>query len=69
MSRTSGSTQPDGRTARRDRNSDAVLDAVHELFVEGQLVPTVEEVAARSGVSTRLSRPAPQPSTYAESLV
>ena len=32
----------DGRTARRDRNSDAVLDAVHELFVERQLVPTVE---------------------------
>ena len=43
----------DGRTARRDRNSDAVLDAVHELFVEGQLVPTVEDVAARSGVSPR----------------
>src|SRR6478609_12060550 len=43
----------DGRTARRDRNSDAVLDAVHELFVEGEIVPTVEDVAARSGVSPR----------------
>ncbi len=46
-------TRVDGRTARRDRNSDAVLDAVHELFVEGQIVPTVEDVAARSGVSPR----------------
>ena len=43
----------DGRRARRHRNSDAVLDAVHALFVEGQLEPTVEDVAARSGVSLR----------------
>ena len=46
-------TRVDGRTARRDRNSDAVLDAVRELFVEGEIVPTVEDVAARSGVSPR----------------
>ena len=43
----------DGRTARRDRNTDTVLDAVHELFVEGELTPTVEDVAARAGVSAR----------------
>lgn len=43
----------DGRRARRHRNTDAVLDAVHALFVEGQLEPTVEDVAARSGVSLR----------------
>lgn len=43
----------DGRTARRDRNSDAVLDTVHEMFVEGKYAPSVEEVAARSGVSLR----------------
>jgi len=43
----------DGRTARRDRNRDAVLDAVHELFVERRSVPTVESVAERSGVSLR----------------
>jgi AcrR family transcriptional regulator len=43
----------DGRTARRDRNRDAVLDAVHEAFVERGGLPTVEEVAARSGVSLR----------------
>jgi AcrR family transcriptional regulator len=43
----------DGRTARRDRNREAVLDAVHELFVERAAVPTVESVAERSGVSLR----------------
>jgi AcrR family transcriptional regulator len=43
----------DGRTARRDRNSEAVLDTVHEMFVEGNFSPAVEEVAARSGVSLR----------------
>ena len=47
-------TKPgDGRTARRGRNSDAVLDTVHEMFVEGNFAPSVEEVAARSGVSLR----------------
>ena len=43
----------DDRTARRERNRDAVLDAAHELFVEGQLLPGVEDVAARAGVSLR----------------
>lgn len=43
----------DGRTARRGRNSDLVLDAVHEMFVEGNFSPSVEDVAARSGVSLR----------------
>lgn len=43
----------DGRTARRDRNTEAVLDAVRELFVEGSFAPTAEAVAARSGVSLR----------------
>jgi AcrR family transcriptional regulator len=45
--------QEDGRTARRGRNSEAVLDTVHELFVEGNFSPSVEDVAARSGVSLR----------------
>ncbi len=45
--------RPDGRTARRDRNSEAVLDTVHEMFVEGNFSPSIEEVAARSGVSLR----------------
>jgi AcrR family transcriptional regulator len=43
----------DGRTARRDRNRIAVLDAVLELFSEGNLLPSAEEVARRSGVSLR----------------
>lgn len=43
----------DGRNARRDRNSEAVLDAVNDLFAEGFLTPSVEAVAARSGVSLR----------------
>ena len=43
----------DGRTARRDRNRAAVLDAVIALFAEGNLTPGVHEVAERSGVSLR----------------
>ena len=43
----------DGRTARRSRNRDLVLDAVLELFGEGRFRPTPDEVAERSGVSLR----------------
>ncbi len=43
----------DGRTARRDRNRDAVLDAVLELFGEDATYPGPAEVAERSGVSRR----------------
>lgn len=43
----------DGRSARRQRNRAAVLDAVIELFAEDQLAPRPEDVAARSGVSLR----------------
>jgi AcrR family transcriptional regulator len=43
----------DGRTARRDRNRRAVLDAVIELFSEGDLSPSPEAIAQRSGVSLR----------------
>lgn len=43
----------DGRTARRDRNRLAVLDAVVELFSEDDLDPSPEDVARRSGVSMR----------------
>ena len=50
---TAGQPGVDGRTARRDRNSEAVLDAVRALFVEGTYTPTAEAVAARSGVSLR----------------
>ena len=43
----------DGRTARRDRNRLAVLDAVLQLFAEGNLFPSAEDVARRSSVSLR----------------
>lgn len=42
----------DGRTARRDRNRLAVLDAVIALF-SLDVEPTPEEVAQRSGLSPR----------------
>lgn len=45
--------QIDGRTARRDRNREAVLDAVLDLFREDDVTPSPAAVAARSGVSTR----------------
>jgi AcrR family transcriptional regulator len=43
----------DGRTARKDRNRLLVLDAVLELFAEGDLAPSPESVAQRSGLSLR----------------
>jgi AcrR family transcriptional regulator len=43
----------DGRTARRDRNRIAVLDAVLALYNEDNLAPSPDEVARRSGVSLR----------------
>lgn len=43
----------DGRNARRDRNRVAVLDAVIALFVEGEVAPSPQTVADRSGVSLR----------------
>lgn len=43
----------DGRTARRDRNREAVLDAVLDLFGEDAASPSPDEVATRSGVSLR----------------
>ncbi len=43
----------DGRTARRDRNRDAVLDAAIDLFREDAVFPGPARVAERSGVSRR----------------
>lgn len=45
--------RPDGRTARRDRNKDLVLDAVLELFREEADYPGPAQVAERSGLSLR----------------
>lgn len=43
----------DGRIARRQRNIDAVLDVVLEMFGEEQMFPTIEQTAKRSGLSLR----------------
>jgi TetR/AcrR family transcriptional regulator, regulator of autoinduction and epiphytic fitness len=45
--------QEDGRRARRDRNREAVVDAYLELVREGDMHPSVADVAERSGVSHR----------------
>ncbi len=47
------STPSDGRVARRERNIEAVLDAVLEMFGEESLFPTIEQAASRSGLSLR----------------
>ena len=43
----------DGRVARRQRNIDAVLDVVLEMFEEESMLPTIEQVSTRSGLSLR----------------
>lgn len=43
----------DGRAARRERNVNAVLDVVIEMFAEEALFPTIEQAATRSGLSLR----------------
>jgi AcrR family transcriptional regulator len=50
---TTASSELDGRRARRGRNREAVVDALLELFREGELNPSVATVAERSGVSLR----------------
>lgn len=46
-------TPVDGRAARRQRNINAVLDVVLEMFAEESLFPTIEQAATRSGLSLR----------------
>ena len=48
-----GEAAVDGRSAIRDRNRNAVLDAVLDLFSEDNLSPGPEEVALRVGLSVR----------------
>lgn len=43
----------DGRRARRDRNADAVVNALLDIFREGEIYPSAQQVADRSGVSLR----------------
>ncbi|HWA64956.1 MAG TPA: TetR/AcrR family transcriptional regulator [Mycobacteriales bacterium] len=50
---TTSSAELDGRRARRGRNRETVVDALLELFREGDLNPSVATVAERSGISLR----------------
>ncbi|MBU6317690.1 MAG: TetR family transcriptional regulator, partial [Acidobacteria bacterium] len=43
----------DGRHRRRQRNREAVVDALLELYGEGNLEPSANEVAERAGSSPR----------------
>jgi AcrR family transcriptional regulator len=52
-----GSTAPpssaDGRNQRRDRNRDAVVEALLGLYREGELGPSADQIAERAGISAR----------------
>ena len=48
-----GTISVDGRRLRRQRNRDAVVAALLSLYREGNLDPSAEDVAARSGLSAR----------------
>jgi len=43
----------DGRTARRERNREAVVTALLGLYRDGVLAPSADDIAARAGVSAR----------------
>ena len=46
-------TAEDGRVARGQRTREAVIDTLLGLYAEGNLTPTMEEIAARVGRTTR----------------
>jgi AcrR family transcriptional regulator len=48
-----GAATTDGRQLRRERNRNAVVEALLDLYREGNLQPGTEEIAARSGLSPR----------------
>lgn len=50
---TMASSRTDGRTARRERNRTAALQATQDLFVEQRRLPSIEDVADRAEVSLR----------------
>jgi TetR/AcrR family transcriptional regulator of autoinduction and epiphytic fitness len=43
----------DGRTARRERNRDEVVEAALALIDEGEADPSIEQLTAKSGLSAR----------------
>ena len=48
-----GANAGDGRRLRRDRNRTAVVDALLDLYTEGNLSPSTEEITRRAGLSPR----------------
>ena len=48
-----GGETVDGRSARRQRNVDAVLDVVLQIVADDQMFPSIEQAATRSGLSVR----------------
>jgi AcrR family transcriptional regulator len=48
-----GAPITDGRQLRRQRNREAVVEALLDLYRDGNLRPSAEEIAARSGLSPR----------------
>lgn len=60
----------DGRMARRQRNLDAVLDVVLEMFAEDMMFPSIEQASKRSGLSMRsLYRYFADPSELVEAAI
>lgn len=49
----SGAPSADGRQLRRKRNREAVVEALLDLYAEGNLRPSADEIAAHSGLSPR----------------
>lgn len=50
---TEATERVDGRNLRREQNRETVLETLSAMFREGVYQPTVNEVAARAGVSLR----------------
>jgi TetR/AcrR family transcriptional regulator of autoinduction and epiphytic fitness len=46
-------TVEDGRVARGRRTREAVIDALLALYAEGNLTPTIEDIASRVGMTSR----------------
>ena len=46
-------TVEDGRVARSRRTRETVIDALLILYVEGNLTPTIQDIASRVGMTSR----------------
>jgi len=53
MTKLANAESVDGRRARSERSKQAIVDAVLALMEEGNLIPTAQQIADRSGVKIR----------------